>query len=1051
MSDPTVTAFLTKLLCSHGGRLAKDLLTGLLDLPTEQIEQILRDEPQKFSLVGELVLARNPVRICAKYLKNESEEECDKLHLCRHYLQGKCWPGKRPPCLFSHDILSDHNRTVSKSNQISGLNEDEMKVLLLQNDNQLLPEVCVKYLHDTCDLGTACPRLHICGFFTRGECNRHVCKRSHHLLEFGSDLLIGRCRKSEVSIQNFQMLSMLKHSERLQSLKAEGKKEYKKGHPAAARGRGRGRPRNRKNCQDGLQNKNRGRQETTRSHSRGRSGSRPMSESGDSHLCWSEEVDDGDEAQKTRIPNIMDDGLNSSLRQSDNRGAGSAIQNMAAKPYSIVQPLMSLGNLSGHLSSTPSPSAPPPKPTTTPLTAAGPANAPPVNVPMEGRSVSQEKPAVNSSTVAPTPSPRPSQLVVSPPKDPPVPAAKPVTTPVPSPYSPQPATTIKPVASSTASPPRAPPTSYYSYTRSPTVPLEKPVTSPIPSPYSPQPVATINPVASSVPSPYSPQPVATINPVASSVPSPYSRQPVTTINPVASPVPSPPSAPPTSYYYSPTKVPPVPQEKPVQSRVWSPSGASFDKLNASVKPITRAEPKDVYDNLYLNEDLDDFVTIKPSHFDHQADKTSLYGAPYVSQKRTDPDKVPEICLHDLWKHCKLGRLCPDMHYYLPYRWQIYKGGDWEDISNMEDTEKDYCDPKVDRIPLVDFLTMRSGMHRVRRLSTVSSVTKPTEYVLTTEWLWNWKDEYGTWRPYGQLNVKHVSSTILSSDLENIYLADPTAVIPFSAGPQRYEINFREMKQKNILYKTEKDVRRRPKFLSFEDVKLLKGSSKSSSAASKSPLRSGTSTLKTGIYPRTWDAEAMPDIGCQKVSVSTTSSEFSEIFSSFAKTVNGHVVKTLWRLQNPSLWQVFQWQKEQMKKVNKGQDVKENRLFHGTDKTHVDAICNQNFDWRICGTHGTVYGQGSYFARDASYSHNYSTPTSSGKRLMFVARVLVGDYVTGNPQMKRPPERCSRSAQCYDSCVDNIINPSIFVVFEKHQIYPEYLLEYEEEKKSCAVC
>ncbi|KAG9472240.1 hypothetical protein GDO78_020587 [Eleutherodactylus coqui] len=369
---------------------------------------------------------------------------------------------------------------------------------------------------------------------------------------------------------------------------------------------------------------------------------------------------------------------------------------------------------------------------------------------------------------------------------------------------------------------------------------------------------------------------------------------------------------------------------------------------------------------------------------------------------------------------------------------INKGTGWEDLSTMEEIERQYCDPKVDRIPLIDFLTMRSGTHRIRRLSTVSSVEKPSEYVLTTEWLWYWRDEYGTWTQYGHSNVAQVCSTASSSDLENVYLSDPTAAVSFTAGKQTYEIKFQEMKQKNIVFKTEKDVCRRPKFHSFEDVKCLRGSTKSAAAAQ--------SPLKTDLYPRTWQTEAMPEIGCQKVLVSATSSEFSEIVGSFTKTVSGHVVKRMWRLQNPSLWQVFQWQKEQMKKANQGRDVKEVQLFHGTEKLHVDAICNQNFDWRICGTHGTVYGQGSYFARDASYSHDYCTPTPSGARMMFVARVLVGDFVVGNYKMKRPPQRPGSSTQYYDSCVDDVSSPSIFVVFEKHQIYPEYLLEYEESKK-----
>eukprot|EP00079_Xenopus_tropicalis_P022854 XP_012814840.1 PREDICTED: poly [ADP-ribose] polymerase 12 [Xenopus tropicalis] len=149
-----------------------------------------------------------------------------------------------------------------------------------------------------------------------------------------------------------------------------------------------------------------------------------------------------------------------------------------------------------------------------------------------------------------------------------------------------------------------------------------------------------------------------------------------------------------------------------------------------------------------------------------------------------------------------------------------------------------------------------------------------------------------------------------------------------------------------------------------------------------------------------------------------------------------------RIQNKSLWEVYQWQKVQMQKANPGKAVEEMQLFHGTDPSHREAICHQNFDWRMCGTNGTVYGEGSYFARDASYSHNYSVPTATGRRMMFVARVLVGDYVTGDPTMKRPPPRPGSATQCYDSCVDRLPDPTIFVVFEKHQIYPEYLLEYE---------
>lgn len=51
------------------------------------------------------------------------------------------------------------------------------------------------------------------------------------------------------------------------------------------------------------------------------------------------------------------------------------------------------------------------------------------------------------------------------------------------------------------------------------------------------------------------------------------------------------------------------------------------------------------------------------------------------------------------------------------------------------------------------------------------------------------------------------------------------------------------------------------------------------------------------------------------------------------------------------------QKEQMQKRNGGKMVDERQLFHGTSTGLVDAICQQNFDWRVSGLHGTSYGKG----------------------------------------------------------------------------------------------
>ena len=94
----------------------------------------------------------------------------------------------------------------------------------------------------------------------------------------------------------------------------------------------------------------------------------------------------------------------------------------------------------------------------------------------------------------------------------------------------------------------------------------------------------------------------------------------------------------------------------------------------------------------------------------------------------------------------------------------------------------------------------------------------------------------------------------------------------------------------------------------------------------------------------------------------------------------------------------------------------------------------------CSFSGTTFGRGTYFARDASYSLNYARAGDGGRRYMYLARVLVGQYCVGNSVMKVPPEKHpSRPEILYESVVDNLVNPCIFVVFYDNQCYPEYLI------------
>ncbi|KAF0041398.1 hypothetical protein F2P81_007296 [Scophthalmus maximus] len=433
----------------------------------------------------------------------------------------------------------------------------------------------------------------------------------------------------------------------------------------------------------------------------------------------------------------------------------------------------------------------------------------------------------------------------------------------------------------------------------------------------------------------------------------------------------------------------------------------------------------------------------------------------VSKPTTIDADQNEICLFFIRRHCSFKDTCVRVHWHLPYRWQVLDGDGvtWKDLPDMEDIEKAYCDPANDTScttqgspnpgilsffkfqssvshvsKAADFKTMRYGGSPVRRLSTAASVSKPPHFILTTEWLWYWKDDTGMWLEFGQ-GDGDTPASVTSQTLENVYLADRDTEIPFGAGAHQYVLHFKgepgmQMYQENLKYKTKREVRRRPRFVSALDVKVKLESP--SSHTSSSPVAESV--------PSYWDKNALPDFGYKLVRFSESAKDYKMIEMLFKRTMPQGKINSIQRIQNPSLWKVFQWQREQMTKSNGGKPVNEHYLFHGTDASLIEAICEQNFDWRMCGVHGVSYGRGSYFARDASYSDRYARIKTTLNKVMFVALVLVGEHCRGVSSYVRPPPK-GKGRALYDSCVDCDSNPSIYVIFEKQQIYPEYLIKY----------
>lgn len=65
--------------------------------------------------------------------------------------------------------------------------------------------------------------------------------------------------------------------------------------------------------------------------------------------------------------------------------------------------------------------------------------------------------------------------------------------------------------------------------------------------------------------------------------------------------------------------------------------------------------------------------------------------------------------------------------------------------------------------------------------------------------------------------------------------------------------------------------------------------------------------------------------------------------------------------------------------------------------------------------------------------------------MFVCSVIIGEYTKGTPEMKVAPPLTPGSKEVYDTLVDNVKTPTIFVAMTDAQAYPEYLIKFKIDK------
>ncbi|XP_074001335.1 protein mono-ADP-ribosyltransferase PARP14-like [Numenius arquata] len=196
-------------------------------------------------------------------------------------------------------------------------------------------------------------------------------------------------------------------------------------------------------------------------------------------------------------------------------------------------------------------------------------------------------------------------------------------------------------------------------------------------------------------------------------------------------------------------------------------------------------------------------------------------------------------------------------------------------------------------------------------------------------------------------------------------------------------------------------------------------------------------------PAQW--EDMREERVKLVNLKPSSREYVEVQNRFKKTCPNFVIEKIERIQNPFLWQTYQIKKKSLCKKNKYQS-NEKLLFHGTAASSLSTINYNGFNRGFAGKNAAAIGNGTYFAVDASYSaqSTYSRPDMNGRRYMYLARVLTGQYCTGSKGLITPPPKDPADpTDLYDSVVDDVDSPKMFVIFNDIQAYPEYLITFRK--------
>ncbi|CAH2272629.1 TCDD-inducible poly [ADP-ribose] polymerase-like [Pelobates cultripes] len=408
-----------------------------------------------------------------------------------------------------------------------------------------------------------------------------------------------------------------------------------------------------------------------------------------------------------------------------------------------------------------------------------------------------------------------------------------------------------------------------------------------------------------------------------------------------------------------------------------------------------------------------------------------------------------ICPEFLCGKCFLGCGCPQHHTVLPFSWQLWdvNAQAWSNVisSAQESLERLYCDPEVVHVTgLHTSLPLYILFTSLHTLYLFTSLPRMTQNIPPLELFTSF--------PLYLFTSLHTLYLFTSLPLYILFtsLRSPNDALFTSLPLYLFILNLPNMFQENIQTGNLRRMRQRPVFKS--PVMITSELWGRALGSWKYLINSNiipTPSLNNS-YPRTWIiTDNSLRNNNENISLTCEDREFQHVYRYFHKTMpeSQYIILDISRVQNYFQWEKYARKKAFMNQQLLGTEKKnvERYFFHGTDPSFVDVISRQNFDPRVSGRNGTLYGHGCYFARDASFSQKYATADKNMHHFMFLAKVLVGRAALGKSSYRRPPPICPEDpvSSLYDSCVNKTQNPDIFVIFDNDQFYPYFLIKYQK--------